>query len=192
MTGQKQGWAIWVTGLPGCGKSTLARLVAETLAVRGVRAELLSMDARRKTYFPHPTYSDQERAKAYELLADEAVTLTRQGRNVLIDATAPAKNMRRRARRAIPRFAEIHLGCDAEAAMQREAARPEGQVMAGLYAKALERKRSGREFPGLGKVPGVDVPFEEDERAELVLDAHAAPKELCARVVELLTPWLGD
>ncbi|WP_027367956.1 adenylyl-sulfate kinase [Desulfocurvibacter africanus] len=185
-----RGWAIWITGLPGCGKSSLARAVREVLQARGGRAEILEMDARRKAWFPQPTYSAEERARAYALLVDEAVALTQQGRNVIIDATAPALTMRQAARERLQRFAEVHVRCSAQTAMRREDARPQGKVMAGLYRKALERKATGRQFEGLGLVPGVDVPFEENPQAEVVVDGEVEGVEQARdKVLRFLARW---
>ncbi|EMG37977.1 adenylylsulfate kinase-like kinase [Desulfocurvibacter africanus PCS] len=185
-----RGWAIWITGLPGCGKSSLARAVREALEALGVRAEILEMDARRKEWFPQPTYSAEERARAYELLADEAVALTRQGRNVIIDATAPALAMRQAVRERLDRFAEVHVRCSVETAMRREDSRPQGKVMAGLYRKALERKATGQQFEGLGLVPGVDTPFEENPQAEVVVDGEVeGVAQARDKVLEFLARW---
>jgi adenylylsulfate kinase len=186
-----QGFAVWFTGLPGSGKSTLARAARDFLASRGLDAVLLEMDVRRKAYFPRPRYDAAERERAYELFAQEAADLVGRGRVVVLDGTAYRRLMRDRARALIPRFAEVFVRCPVEVAMQREAGRPQGRVMADLYAKALERKRSGKHFEGLGEVVGVDVPFEADERAECVIDSAALDKdEAAARVREFLAAWL--
>ena len=167
----RTGAAIWFTGLPGSGKSTLVRAVREELARRGVAARWLQMDERRKSYFPKPTYSVLERREAYGRFAEEAAGLAASGELVLMDGSGHELAMRQRARELIGRFAEVHLKCGVSTAMAREAARPEKLVMAGLYAKAMKRKATGQQFEGLGEVIGVDVPFEEDPLAELVLDA---------------------
>lgn len=186
------GAALWFTGLPGCGKSTLALAVRDALRARGVAARLLQMDARRKAYTPEPGYSAAERERAYGLFVDEAAGLAEQGFLVLMDASAPKRSMRRAARQRIERFAEVHLRCRPATAMAREASRPEGLVMAGLYAKAIARKVTGRRFEGLGEVIGVDVPFEEDPRAELILDADAQGVEaLRDTVLERFKEWWG-
>jgi adenylylsulfate kinase len=165
--------AIWFTGLPGSGKSALARAVGQYLTLAGRDVILLSLDDRRKAYFPNPSYSEAEREKAYRLFAEEAAGLYRSGKGLLIlDASAPRRAMRDYARSLMPHFAEIHVRCSLATAMAREASRPEGKVMAGLYAKAMMRKATGREFPGLGQVIGVDVPFEEDPAAACVVDAE--------------------
>jgi adenylylsulfate kinase len=189
---ERQGAAVWFTGLPGSGKSTLARAVQGELRARGADAVHLSMDECRQRYFPTPCYSDEERREAYRLFAEEAAGLVDQGRIVLMDGSGPELAMRRRARDLIPRFAEIHLRCPVATAMTREASRPQGKVMAGLYAKAMKRKATGERFEGLGSVIGVDVPFEEDPAAELILDAgKSSVDRMRAEVVKRFAAWWG-
>jgi len=191
MTPGGTGWAVWVVGLPGSGKSALARGLARALADEGRDVVLLQMDARRKAYFPDPQYSAAEREEAYRLFAEEAAALAAVGRGVLMDGAAYRAAFREYARARIPRFAEIHVRCRLETAMAREAGRPGGLVMAGLYAKALERQRTGRQFPGLGEVVGVDVPFEESPRAELAITNDDIPKdETRRRALTWLRGWL--
>ncbi|WP_461210733.1 adenylyl-sulfate kinase [Desulfocurvus sp. DL9XJH121] len=190
--GREQGFAVWVVGLPGSGKSNLARGLVRELGEMGVPAELLQMDARRKAYFPEPTYSSREREEAYRLFAEEAAALVRRGVNVVMDGAAYKAAFRDYARSLIPRFAEIRVACELATAMAREAGRPEGLVMAGLYEKALERKRTGREFPGLGEVIGVDVAFEAGEREDFVIANDDIPKqETLRRTMEFLRSWLA-
>lgn len=188
----RAGAALWFTGLPGSGKSTLAQAVLEALRQRGVDAFWLQMDARRAHYTPRPLYTAKEREQAYARFAEEAAELVDQGRVVFMDASAPHKAMRDKARQRIERFAEVHLACGLTTAMTREAARPEGRVMAGLYAKAIKRKATGQTFEGLGQVIGVDVPFERDPAAELVLDAEKlSVEQMRDAVLERFAPWFG-
>lgn len=164
------GRAIWFTGLPGSGKSSISKRVYQKLKEKGVDAVYLQMDERRKVYFPNPAYTPEERKQAYTLFAREGAELANQGKCVIMDGTAPLKIMRDEARRLISNFAEVHVACSLETAMEREGNRPEGLVMADLYAKALKRRKTGEDFPGLGQVIGVDVPFEQDPDAELTIE----------------------
>jgi adenylylsulfate kinase len=67
--------------------------------------------------------------------------------------------------------------------MEREAARKEGLVLADLYRKSLERKRTGKEFPGLGQVVGVDIPYEEEPNAEVVIRSDTTEPVQAASII---------
>ena len=194
------GWVLWFTGLPGSGKSTIARAVHMELVDQGRDVALLVMDERRKSYFPKPAYTEDERKVAYSLIAQEAAELASQGQGVILDATGHRLAVRQEARELIPRFAEVYVNCPLPEAMRREAVRssqsgggahPRGYAATpGMYQKALMRRRTGQEMPGLGEVVGVDVPFEEDPQAECVLDALLPVPENTARVLTFLDGWL--
>ena len=52
-------FAVWLTGLPGSGKTTIARRLREMLKDFGVSAKILELDEIRKFLTPHPTYSEE-------------------------------------------------------------------------------------------------------------------------------------
>jgi len=194
------GWVLWFTGLPGSGKSTIARTVHTELVGQGRDVVLLVMDERRRSYFPKPAYTPEERKVAYERIAHEAAELASQGRGVILDATGHRLAVRQEARALIPRFAEVFVNCPLPEAMRREAVRssqspggghPHGYAaMPGMYQKALLRRRTGESIPGLGEVVGVDVPFEVDPEAECVLDAMRPVPENASQVLRFLDGWL--
>jgi adenylylsulfate kinase len=189
---ERAGCALWFTGLPGSGKSAIAGTLRDALAAQGLPVVWLRMDERRTSYFPHPSYTDQERDQAYEMFAAEAASLAQSGRIVLMDATAHKLAMRRAARGQIERFAEVYVRCPLAEAMRREAARPESLVMAGLYAKAIRRKMTGQAEPGLGQVIGVDTPFEEDPHAEAVVDSdQLTPTQARDLLLHRFAGWFG-
>lgn len=73
---------IIVCGLPGSGKTTLAEAIARRLP-----AVHVSSDITRKSMYPAPTYTPQEKASVYDSMAAEAGALLRQGKDVVADAT---------------------------------------------------------------------------------------------------------
>jgi adenylylsulfate kinase len=156
-------WAIWITGPPGSGKTTLARAVARALAAAGVPVKVLELDALRKILTPKPTYQDDEREIVYRALVLMATLLTEAGVPVLIDATGHRRAWRELARERIPCFAEVQLACPVEVCREREQSRHWGQAPRGVYAQAGA--------PG-ARVPGVDVPYEESLHPELALNTH--------------------
>src|SRR5688572_28949778 len=108
-------WAIWITGLPGSGKSVIARAAADRLRAEGRRVALVEMDAMRRVVTPDPTYSDVERDRVYRALVYVAASLVEAGVPVVIDATAHWRQWRDLARGAIRHFAEVQLECPIEA-----------------------------------------------------------------------------
>lgn len=156
-------WAIWITGPPGCGKTTLARGVAKGLEAWGVPAKILELDSIRKILTPRPTYSDPEREIVYRALVYMAKLLTGAGVPVLIDATAHRRAWRELARELIPFFAEVQLVCPVEVCREREQTRRWGNAPQGIYVQAGK--------PG-ATIPGMDVPYEQALRPDLVLNTH--------------------
>ncbi len=49
-------WAVWLTGPPASGKSTVARALEEELSAAGIHAVVLESDALRRVLTPEPTY----------------------------------------------------------------------------------------------------------------------------------------
>ncbi len=168
-------WAIWITGLPGSGKTTLARGVASALEARGIVARLLELDEIRRVLTPEPTYTDAERETVYRALAYMAKLLVDAGVPVIIDATAHRRAWRELARELIPLFAEVQLRCPFEICVEREGMPRHGRAPRGIYARARQAGAT---------VPGVDVPYEEALCPELVLDTDAL--DLWTQVQEVL------
>jgi adenylylsulfate kinase len=166
-----QGWAAWFTGLPGSGKSKLSRLVCDLLESDGIPCERIELDAIRKTYVQHPQYTDAERDFVYEKLADHAAERVQTGINVIIDATAHKRAYREKAREKIDRFIEVMVRCPLSICIERESRRKKGLVAAQMYQRALERKEKGTRFEDLGEVIGVDIPYEENPDAEIIVDS---------------------
>jgi len=176
-------WAIWITGLPGSGKSALARATAEELRAGGEAVAVLELDEIRQAITPSPTYSDMERDVVYRALVYMAGTLVSSGTPVIIDATAHRRDWRDLARRQIPRFAEVQLVCPLELCREREQQRTTSHAPHGIYARAGT--------PG-ALVPGVDVPYEPARAPELTIDTGRENPSAAARCIVTLTRRLAN
>ncbi|MFI1161509.1 adenylyl-sulfate kinase [Streptomyces sioyaensis] len=121
------GATVWFTGLPGSGKTAVARALAGTLRARRHRVELLDGDARHATLPTGPTRDDPGRHAERTGLAAEV--LARNGFLTLVSATAPGADSRATVRRrheatGTP-YVEIHLDAPRSVCAERRSAREE-------------------------------------------------------------------
>jgi adenylylsulfate kinase len=171
-------FCLWITGLPGSGKSTISKELSNMLSASGTGAVILSLDHIRKIITPAPEYSEEERSLVYRSLAVMAQLLVLEGgRNVIIDATGNRRKYRDLARRLIPEFAEIYIQCPVEKCKERETAREDRQVEKGLYRKAAAGVLKG----GL---PGISAPYEGPQHPEVLLRSDIlSPKESAMKIM---------
>lgn len=190
----KPGLVVWFTGLPGSGKSTIAVLVANSARKSNHSVVLLSMDEIRRIIFPKPTYSDEERDASYRALVFAACLVSKTGANVLIDATGHKIVWRNLARKACSRFVEIYVKCPIDICIERETKRKNNNhVRRKLYLAALRRLRTRKKTNGLGKVPGVDEPFEAPRNPEIVLNsAIEKPRNLAKIAAKKLAKYAPE
>ena len=115
-----QSFAIWITGLPASGKSTITKALLPKLESLGCRLEVLESDTLRKHLTPTPTYSLEEREMFYRSMAFLGSRLVAHGVTVIFDATANKRRYRDLARSLIPCFFEVSIACPLEICMERD------------------------------------------------------------------------
>jgi adenylylsulfate kinase len=162
-------WAVWFTGLPGSGKTTVATEAEKRLAAQGIRVRRLEMDQVRSVLTPQPTYSEEERKIVYAAIAFMAKLLTEEGVNVIIDATGNLRQYRTLAMWLIPHFAEVYIECPMELSMEREARRKGGFAPGHIY----EKGQTGRSHT----VPGLNVPYEAPQEPLITIDTSSTLPE---------------
>jgi adenylylsulfate kinase len=171
-------WVAWLTGLPGSGKSSVAREAAARLKASGLRVRVLELDEIRRVVTPSPRYTSEEREVVYRALAYMALLLYEEGVRVIIDATGHRRRFRDVARAMIPDFAEIHLRASLARCRERTRDRRGSFAPQDVYGQA------GREG---STVPGVDEMYEPPLHPELVLDTEQLT---VAEAVERLVRFL--
>jgi adenylylsulfate kinase len=180
-------FCLWITGLPGSGKTTIAKEVEELLFKEGVSTVDLAMDELRKIMTPEPKYTDEEREIAYRALVLLAQFLLEHSRkSVIIDATGNRRHFRNLARERISEFAEVYVKCAVEVCQARESSRDNPLVERNIYRKA----RAGRLQGGL---PGVTAPYEEPTAPEIEVASDAlTPVEAAQEIVSYVrSRWLS-
>ncbi len=158
--------AIWLTGLPASGKSTIAVALKPKLEEIG-SVEVLESDAVRRILTPHPTYSEAERDLFYRALAFMGAKLVSHGVTVIFDATANKRAHRDFARNMIPRFIEVAVECPLELAMQRD------------YKGTYQRGQRGESV----SVPGLQEPYEAPINPEVRVDTTKVKASEAAAII---------
>jgi bifunctional enzyme CysN/CysC len=149
------GAVIWLTGLPGAGKSTLAKALERRLFSRGGSPILLDGDTLRAGLNGDLGFSAKDRSENIRRLAEVATHLAKNGHIAVVAAVSPAREDRAAARRVADElFREIHVATPAEVC--------EGRDPKGHYAKARAGALAG--FTGIGN------DYEAPASAELTLD----------------------
>lgn len=155
---QSRGFTVFMTGLSGAGKSTIAQRLAEVIEKEHRRPlTLLDGDVVRRMLSSGLTFSRADRELNIRRIGYVAGEVTRHGGVCICAAIAPFRSARAEARATVEshgRFYEVHVATPLEVCEQRD---PKG-----LYKKV----RSG-EIKGF---TGIDDPFEPPEHCELVID----------------------
>jgi bifunctional enzyme CysN/CysC len=149
------GAVVWLTGLPGAGKSTLARALERRLFARGGSPILLDGDTLRAGLNGDLGFSAEDRAENIRRLAEVATHLARNGHVAIVAAVSPSREDRAAARRiADGAFREVYVATPAEVCESRD---PKGH-----YAKA--RAGNLQAFTGIGN------DYQRPLHGELTLD----------------------
>lgn len=149
-----QGYTIWFTGLPCCGKTTIANQVAVLLKKKGYLVEQLDGDIIRQNFSSDLSFSKKDRDENIKRATFLAKMLSRNNVVVLASFVSPYRKQRRKARKEIKNFVEVFVRCPVKICMKRD--------VKGMYKKALEGK--------IQHFTGVDDPYEEPEHPELIVD----------------------
>ena len=178
----ERGFVLFLTGLSGSGKSTIARNLADALAERGARkVTLLDGDLVRQLLSAGLTFSRADRDLNIVRIGFVAAEVARHGGIAICAPIAPFAEARAQVRRMVSEvgdFLLIHVATPLEVCEARD--------RKGLYAKA----RAGV----IGQFTGISDPYEEPQDADLVIDTGAVTREQATEaVLRLLTSggWLS-
>ncbi|MBI5495050.1 MAG: adenylyl-sulfate kinase [Deltaproteobacteria bacterium] len=164
-------FALWLTGLPASGKSSVTSALVARLGRGQLPVEVLESDEVRRLLTPAPTYALAERDLFYRALAWCGARLVSHGVNVIFDATANRRAYRDLARSLIPVFVEVWVNCPLAVCQARDTK--------GTYRKGLDRAST--------TVPGLQDPYEPPESPELRIDSSASsPEQAAALIMDLL------
>ena len=169
----QKGFTAWFTGLPCCGKTTIAKQVAEILKEKGYYVEHLDGDIVRQGLTSDLGFSKKDREENLRRVSFVAKLLTRNNIIVLATFVSPYKERRNKIREEIGDFVEIFVKCPIEECIRRD--------VKGMYKKALAGEI--RDFTG------IQDPYEESENPELIIYSD---KETVDESVKRVLETLGE
>ena len=170
----RQGVTVFLTGLSGAGKSTIANVLLVKLLERGGRAvTLLDGDVVRRRLSPELGFSKADRDANIRRIGFVAAEITKCGGLAICAPIAPYDEVRKEVRAAIAPhggFVLVHVATPLATCEARD--------RKGLYAKA----RAGL----LPAFTGISDPYEPPADAEVTIDAADTPEEAAGRILRLL------
>jgi adenylylsulfate kinase len=172
------GVAVWFTGLPSAGKTTIASLVGRRLAEQRRPVEVLDGDVVRAHLSRGLGFSKADRDENIRRIGYVAGLLTGHGIIVLVSAISPYRAVRDEVRAAIERvggFLEVYVATDLATCRARD--------VKGLYARHARGELRG--------LTGVDDPYEPPLSPELVVGTGESPEESAGQVLALLGGHAG-
>jgi bifunctional enzyme CysN/CysC len=170
---QQKPCVLWLTGLSGAGKSSIANLVDRRLCELGRHAYLLDGDNLRHGLNHDLGFTAEARVENIRRVAEVAKLFVDAGMIVLVSLISPFRSERDMARSGLAdrEFIEIHVATPLDECERRD---PKG-----LYRRA----RAG-ELPNF---TGIDSPYEAPDKPEIVLDTAALSAEAaCDRIIAYL------
>ncbi len=141
---QSKGCTVWMTGLPGSGKTTIALELKERLEALGRNVEILDGDEVRKGLSSDLGFSKEDRQQHAKRVTFVAKVLSRNGVIVLVGLISPFRAFRQFARDEIGDFIEVFVDTSLEECIRRD---PKG-----LYKKALAGE--------INELTGLQDPYE--------------------------------
>ena len=152
----ERGVTIWLTGLSGAGKSTIAEHLEQHFRGVGRKVEVLDGDVVRTNLSKGLGFSKEDRDTNIRRIGFVSKLLTRNGVTTLSAAISPYRDVRDEVRNEIGDFVEVYVYCPLEDLTKRD--------VKGLYAKAL----SGE----IANFTGVSDPYEEPLNPEVTVSTH--------------------
>lgn len=171
---EKPAFVLWLTGLSGAGKTTLAIRLYEYLCTQGRKVERLDGDTLRGV-FANTGFSKEARNDHIQRVGFMASRLEHHGVCVICSFISPYRDARHFVRSQCSHFIEVYVNASLDECKRRD--------VKGLYEKALAGQ--------ISSFTGVDDPYEQPEQPEIVVNTEKQTVEdSVQQIVDYLKPYL--
>ena len=169
-----KGFVLWLTGLSGAGKTTIAEALYQRFDAMGIGYERLDGDVLRGV-FPNTGFSRESRDEHIKRVGYMASRLEHHGVIVIASFISPYREARQFVRDLCRHFVEIYVKASVEECKRRD--------VKGLYKKAEAGK--------LKQFTGVDDPYEEPQTPEIVVNTELQSVDQSVQeILSTLSPYL--
>jgi adenylyl-sulfate kinase len=162
-----KGYVLWMTGLSGAGKTTIALILEEKLRNRDLKVERLDGDVVRESLTRDLGFTAEDRAKNIERVTFVAKLLSRNGVGTVCSFISPYQSVRDHVRENTTNFLEVYIDAPLDVVIERD--------VKGLYEKAIA-----------GEIPnftGISDPFEAPENPDIHVRTDQGTPEECANQI---------
>lgn len=174
---KQKGIVIWMVGLSGSGKSTVAQGVESVLHEKGHLTKLLDGDNLRTGVNRGLTFSEEDRIENIRRAAEVSKLFAETGIVTICSLISPTEEIRTMAKEIIgDRYYEVHIDCPFEVCAERD--------VKGLYAKALAGE--------IKNFTGLDSPFEIPKDPFIRIDTvNQSLEESTKQLIEVIIPEIS-
>ena len=169
---------IWMSGLSGAGKSTIANALKKRLYAMGKKTMILDGDNVRMGLNSNLGFSDEDRIENIRRIAEVAKLMNDAGLIVITAFISPYRQDRRNAKKIIGRdFREVYVSTSIEECEKRD--------VKGLYKAAREGK--------IAYFTGISSPYEVPENPDVTIDTEKMGVEECVdQILRQLQPLFEE
>jgi adenylylsulfate kinase len=166
-----KGFVIWLTGLPGAGKTTISKNLAPKLETYGLKVEPLDGDEVRRQLSPDLGFSKADRELHAKRVVYLSKLLAKHGIVSIVSLISPYREFRAFARNEIKDFVEVYVKASLETCIKRD---PKG-----LYKKALNGE--------IKDLTGLQDVYEEPLNPEVIVETEKeSVEESCDKIIRRL------
>jgi adenylyl-sulfate kinase len=163
----EEGYVVWMTGLSGAGKTTIALILVDELLKRGMKVERLDGDVVRQSLTRDLGFTAEDRKKNIERVTFVAKLLSRNGIGAVCSFISPYQAVRDDVRANTTNFLEVFVDAPLDVVIERD--------VKGMYKKAIA-----------GEIPnftGISDPFEAPQNPDIHLRTDQTTPEECSQII---------